>query len=202
MIPARARTFATFAFAAAAATWLGFLTFVLFLVFRGAFGPVNDASGVLLASVQIPVVIGVHQLLRNSSPRWSIVAATLGVIGSAMGVIGLGSLLLKSLIPWDFPEPYAGAGAYGLGILGPGVGGLWQVLVALITLASGGLGKRVGWLCLLAGLGYVLVTSGFTTGGVSSPIGSIGGVLALITGPLWLIGLGRKFRSIAQNAGA
>jgi hypothetical protein len=193
----RARLFATFAFATAAATWLGFITFILFLILRGVFGLINDVSAILLALVQLPVALGARALLRVRFPRLSSAAAILGVSASVMGAIGLGSLVFKPFIPWNFPEPYPGAGAYGLGIIGPGVGGLWQILVGLLSLRSGALPRTVGRLCLLAGIGYVAVWAGFTTGGVSSPVGAVGGLLALIAGPLWLIGLGRKFNSMA-----
>ncbi|MCI0610160.1 MAG: DUF4386 domain-containing protein, partial [Anaerolineae bacterium] len=74
-----------------------------------------------------------------------------------------------------------------------GVFGISLVIYGYLALADKMLPRRLAWLGMVAGIGYVLVTTGFILGGPNHPLTYVGGLASIIGYPAWAIWLGRVF---------
>ncbi len=80
-------------------------------------------------------------------------------------------------------------GAYGVSLL----------IFGWLAASSGIFPRGLAWTGIVAGLGYVLVTTGFILGEQNHPLTYIGGAISVIAYPVWAFWLGRTW---LQNAKA
>jgi hypothetical protein len=74
-----------------------------------------------------------------------------------------------------------------------GVFGISLMMYGYLALADKMLPRRLAWLGIVAGIGYILVITGFILGGDNHPLTYVGGLAAIIGYPTWAIWLGRVF---------
>jgi hypothetical protein len=72
-----------------------------------------------------------------------------------------------------------------------GLYGLSLIAYGYLTVVNETLPRRLGWWGIVAGIGYVLVITGFILGRENHPLTYIGGLASIIAYPTWAIWLGR-----------
>ncbi len=72
-----------------------------------------------------------------------------------------------------------------------GVYGASLLTFGWLAASSGAIPRTLAWIGIAAGLGYVLVTSGFILGGPYDLLTYIGGAFSVIAYPVWAFWLGR-----------
>lgn len=133
----------------------------------------------------VPLVLAVHERLRNLAPALSQMAMAIGLIWAGL-VIASGMLFLKDIVV--IAELYGKDPAQAITIwpaltavesaLGGGIelpGGLWALLVSVAALRTGALPKALNYLGLLIGLaGTLMLVPAFAeTGGAIFGLGFI-----------------------------
>ena len=179
------------AYISAAMVVLGLIAFMLFWSLFSQFGtdniwgPINDATSVVLAFANIVLLIALHRLYRRVAPTVSLIVLATGMAAMLVAAVMQSLLILKVIVYADtaVSVPLAFA-AYG------------GVLIVYCRLANRARdwSNRLVWFGILAGVGYLLTIAGFMIGSVDNPITYVGGLLAVIFAALWAIGFGRLLR--------
>ena len=167
------------AFVSAAATVLGAVTLVIFFSVGGPFGIMNDISSVIIGLTGIIILFALYQLHRSVAPVISLAAFIIGSLAMLTASI-LQTLLVA--IRMDFGE----ITTYAFGVFGASL-----MIYGHLVLVNATLPRALGWWGIVAGLGYVLVVTGFVVSGPNHPLNYIGGLASVIAYPTWAIWLGR-----------
>jgi hypothetical protein len=161
-----------------------FVTAILFFSIGGPFGKINDISSVVQVLFMLPVALVLYRLFRPNTQTLSLLAAV-GIAGVMVAVVGQG-LLVFGVITYQQSLTFFPAG---------GAIGAWLLLTDYLALASRKLPRGLAWSGLLAGAGYVVTVVGFLLGGQQNPLFYAGGLVLVISYPLWAIWLGRVLSS-------
>jgi hypothetical protein len=171
------------AYLSAAATIFGFVTLITFFVVGEPFGTMNDVSSVVIVLSALPVLFALYQLHRPGSPTGSLIALITGVLAT------LSAAVFQVIFITTRKE-------YGDSVtLSYGVFGLSLVIYAYLALKDKQLPRGLAWFGIVAGVGYVLVITGFILGGENHPLTYAGGLASVIAYPTWAIWLGRQLLS-------
>ncbi len=170
------------ALVSAAATIMGLVTLLIFFAQGEPWGTLNDITSVILALSLLPVLFMLHRILRRDAPAVSMVALMIGGIGLLAATL-VQSLLILKVITFDQTAVLAPAafGLFGASLMVYGFLGFSNTLLP----------RRLIWLSIIAGAGYVLVITGFILGGQDHPLAAIGGLISVIGYPIWAIWFGR-----------
>jgi hypothetical protein len=169
------------AYLTATATIVGFVTLITFFIVGEPYGTINDISSVVIALSALPILFSLYQLHRSAAPIVSLTAFILGVI-AALSAAVFQTILITTR------KTYGDAASMSFGVFG-----ISLVLYGYLALADQMLPRRLAWLGILAGIGYILVTTGFILGGPNHPLTYVGGLASIIGYPAWAIWLGRVF---------
>jgi hypothetical protein len=169
------------AYLTAIATIIGFVTLITFFIVGEPYGTINDISSVVIALSALPVLFSLYQLHRSAAPAVSLTAVIIGVIGALSAAV-LQTILITTR------QTYGNATTISFGVFG-----ISLVMYGYLALADQTLPRRLAWLAIVAGIGYVLVNAGFIVGGENHPLTYVGGLVSIIGYPAWAIGLGRFF---------
>ena len=167
------------AYLSAAATIIGAITLVIFFSVGDPFGIMNDISSVIIGLTGIVILFALYQLHRSAAPVMSLVAFVIGSLAMLTASI-LQTLLVA--IRMDFGE----ITTYAFGVFGASL-----VVYGYLVIANKTLPRGLGWWGIVAGLGFVLVVTGFIVSGPNHPLTYIGGLVSVIAYPTWAIWLGR-----------
>lgn len=176
------------AYLSAAMVVLGLIAFMLFWSqfsqtgVDNIWGPINDATSVILALANIVLLIALHRLYHNVAPTASLIAMVLGSAAMLVAAVMQSLLILKVIVYADTAVSVPLAFAVYGGVL---------IVYALLARRAGAWSNRLMWCGILAGAGYVLTIAGFTTGSMDSPITYAGGLLTVVFATAWAIGFGR-----------
>jgi hypothetical protein len=186
------------AYVSAAMVVSGLIAFMLFWSLfsqtgiDNIWGPINDATSVVLAFANIVLLIALHRLYRHSAPTVSLIALATGMVAMLVAAVMQSLLILKVIVYADtaVSVPLAFA-AYG------------SVLIVYCLFARRA-GReawpaRLVWFGILAGAGYVLTIAGFMTGSMDSPVTYAGGLLTVVFATLWAVGFGRLLWRMASR---
>jgi len=158
------------------AFWVGFLTV------GGIFFTLSDGVALFQAAALIPVIVGYDLLFRPSVGRISQIGKWIGL--AAMSLIGSGSIiLLAGEVAHEFVPA---SGGLGMQFVGFALEGVWFLLMARAAAKSRVFSRRVGRVCFMAGVGFVLGAAGSPLG-PDHPLVAAGGVLSLVGFVLWAI---------------
>jgi hypothetical protein len=169
------------AYLTATATIVGFVTLITFFIVGEPYGTINDISSVVIALSALPVLFSLYQLHRSAAPRVNLTALIIGVIAAL-------SAAVFQMILFTTRKTYGDAASMSFGVFG-----ISLVMYGYLALADKMLPHRLAWLGIVAGTGYVLVTTGFILGGPNHPLTYVGGLASIIGYSAWAIGLGRVF---------
>jgi len=171
------------AYVSAGATIFGFVTLITFFIVGDPFGIMNDVSSIIIVLSALPVLFTLHQLHRPAAPTGSTIALLIGAIAAL-------SAAVFQIIFIITRKTYGDSVSLSYGIFG-----LSLVLYGYLALTDKMLPHRLAWFGIVAGIGYVLVITGFILGGENHPLTYIGGLASIIGYPTWVIGLGRQLLS-------
>ena len=174
------------AYLSAVATIIGFVTIIAFFSMGEPFGSINDISSVVIALSTLLILFALYQLHRPVAPTASLVALVIGVNAMLVAAVFQTLLILKVIayaqtavtVPASF-------GIFGASLIAFGY------LARTNELQP----RRLAYLSIIAGAGYVMVIAGFLLGGQESPLTTIGGLIAVICYPIWAIWFGRLLLS-------
>ena len=169
------------AYLTATATIVGFVTLITFFIVGEPYGTINDISSVVIALSALPILFALYQLHRSAAPTVSLTALIIGVIGALSAAV-FQTILITTR------KTYGDAASMSFGVFG-----ISLVMYGYLSLIDKMLPRRLAWLGIVAGIGYVLVITGFILGGENHPLTYIGGLAAIIGYPAWAIWLGRVF---------
>ena len=177
------------AYVSAVATIAGAVTLILFFSVGAPFGVINDVTSVIGSLVIIPILFALHQLHRSRAPAASLGALIVGAIAMLVAA-GLQTLLVLKIITFEqtavtVPSAY-------------GVVGLSLIAFNYLAYAHASFPRKLAVWGIAAGIGYVLVITGFLLGGENHPLTYIGGALAVIAYPIWAFWLGRVWLKFNQ----
>lgn len=167
------------AYLSAAATIIGAVTLVIFFSVGDPFGIMNDISSVIIGLTGIIILFALYQLHRIVAPVMSLVAFVIGALAMLTAAV-LQTLLVA--IRMDFGV----ITTYMFGVFGASL-----MIYGYLVLVNATLPRALGWWGIVAGLGYVLVVTGFIVSGPNHPLTYIGGLTSVIAYPTWAIWLGR-----------
>ena len=167
------------AYVSAAATIIGAVTLVIFFSVGDPFGIMNDISSVIIGLTGIVILFALYQLHRSIAPVMSLVAFVIGAL--AMLTAAVLQMLLVA-IRMDFGV----ITTYMFGVFGASL-----IIYGYLVLVNETLPRALGWWGIVAGLGYVLVVTGFIVSGPNHPLTYVGGLVSVIAYPTWAIWLGR-----------
>lgn len=186
MGPLNTRLTGQLTIASAIATILSVVFLILFYSqVSPVFGPLNDIASILQVVLMLPALIFFAEVLRRAQRAGPTNSAGTAIAGAA-GIFITGvsqTLLVVGLLPYDqtiTPN-----------MVGGGLIGLWLIATNLLMSRAAlimGMLPRIG---VLAGVGYLLIVTGFTLGGMDNLLFQIGGGLMLLCYPIWGIWLGR-----------
>ena len=167
------------AYVSAAATIIGAVTLVIFFSVGDPFGIMNDISSVIIGLTGIIILFALYQLHRSVAPVMSLIAFIVGALAMLTAAVVQSLLVINGtnfgmIVTVSF-------GLYGLSLIAYGY----------LTVVNETLPRRLGWWGIVAGIGYVLVITGFILGGENHPLTYIGGLASIIAYPTWAIWLGR-----------
>jgi len=173
------------ALVAAVATVTGAVTIVLFFARGGFWGPLNDASSVVLMLATIPVAFLVAAIESEVATTMVLAPTAVGVL-AMLAVAILQALLVARRVTFEQTKrPVLLLGA---------VVGLWYLSVAAVACHTA-LDGLLGWLALVSGLGFIAIGYGFLAGGERHPLAAGGGVVLLIASTAFLGILGVRLAS-------
>jgi hypothetical protein len=167
------------AYVSAAATIIGAVTLVIFFSVGDPFGIMNDVSSVIIGLTGIILLFALYQLHRSVAPVMSLVAFVIGALAMLTAAV-LQTLLVAIRMDFGVITTYA------FGVFGASL-----IIYGYLVLVNATLPRALGWWGIVAGLGYVLVTTGFIISGPNHPLTYIGGLTSVIAYPTWAIWLGR-----------
>ncbi|MDO8755114.1 MAG: hypothetical protein Q7J80_14545 [Anaerolineales bacterium] len=171
------------AYLSAIATIIGAVTLVIFFSIGDPFGKINDVCSVVIGLTAIVILFALYQLHRSAAPTISLIVFLVGALAMLTAAV-VQTLLVVNGTNFGMIVTIA-FGIFGVSLIGFGV----------LTLVNQTLPRRLSWWGIAAGIGYVLVITGFILGGENHPLTYIGGALAVIAYPTWSIWLGRVFLS-------
>ena len=163
-------------------TILGLVTLLIFFAQGEPWGTLNDITSVILALSLLPVLLMLYRLHRREAPTIILCTLIIGVIALLAAVI-VQSLLIIKVLTYDQTA-----------ILAPSAFGLFGatlMVFGFLGRSNASLPRRLIWLSIIAGAGYVLVITGFILGGQAHPLATIGGLMAVLGYPIWAIWFGR-----------
>lgn len=160
----------------ATASIITFVSAILFFSIGQPFGTINDIASVFQVLFMLPLALILYRLNPEHAHLLNIVAVILGISGMITVVVGQ-SLLVVGVITYQQSLSFVPAGA--------AIGG-WLVLMSSKLLP-----RRLALTGVLAGIGYLMTVVGFLFGGQESPIFYAGGLILVISYPLWAFWLGR-----------
>jgi hypothetical protein len=169
------------AYASALATILSFVTIILFFSGVGLFGTINDISSVFQVLFMLPLALVLYRLSSSNTRMLNIVGVMFGVAGMITVSVGQ-SLLVVGTITYQQSLSFVPAGA---------AIGIWLLLVDFQALYSRVFPRRLALTGILAGISYLVTVVGFLVGGQESPVFYAGGLILVISYPIWAIWLGR-----------
>ncbi len=177
------------AYLSAAATIIGAVTLILFFSVGAPFGVINDTVSVVGSLVIIPILYALYSLHRANVPGTSLAALVIGTVAMLVAA-GLQTLLVLKIITFEqtavtVPSAY-------------GVVGLSLVAFNYLAYVNGSFPRKLAVWGIAAGIGYVLVITGFILGGPNHLLTYIGGALAVIAYPIWAFWLGRVWLKFNQ----
>jgi hypothetical protein len=167
-------------------TIIGFVTLMIFFTVGQPFGTINDISAVFVALSMIPVSIALYKLQQLHTKTLSLIATCIGII--SMLVASITSILLIFRII-DFEQSLLPT------LTAFGTIGIWLIMSSYVSLKNGQLPKRLSYLGIVAGVGYILSNLGFWLGGQQHPLLAVGSLIAIFSYPIWAFWLGRLFSS-------
>jgi MFS family permease len=170
------------AFASAIATILGLVTLIMFFTLGQPWGTINDLTSILLALSILPVLLVLHRLHRRDAPILSLATFVLGLLAMLVAA-AFQTLLVFRVFAYE-QTALVVPGAFA-------VFGATLMVYNTLARASGSLSRKLAWLGMIAGAGYVLVIAGLILGGQQSPITAAGGLIAVVCYPIWAIWFGR-----------
>ncbi len=173
------------AYVSATATMITFVTAILFFSIGGPFGKINDISSVVQVLFMLPVALVLYRLFRPNTQTLSLLAAAVGIAGVMVAVVGQG-LLVFGVITYQQSLTFFPAG---------GAIGVWLLLANYLALTNRKLPQGLAWSGLVAGAGYIVTVVGFLLGGQQNPLFYAGGLVLVISYPIWAIWLGRVLSS-------
>jgi Domain of unknown function (DUF4386) len=171
------------AYVSAIATILGFATLIAFFALGNPYGTLNDVCSILIVLSAVPVVFALYRLHRPSNPMAGLLALVMGFIAILAVTVFQIILILTAKTFGDTVTT-----AYGFF-------GVSLMIYGCLALADKILPRGLAWFGILAGVGYVLVITGFILGGENHPLTSLGGLVAIVAFPTWAIWLGRLLLS-------
>jgi len=174
------------AFASAVAALGTFVTGLLFFAQGGKWGPVNDGVSVLQMATTLPLVWPLFVLTRDVSLIPSIVILVAGVIGTAIPMVTQ-TLLVTGVLSFETANRIGTPPATFMG--------LWLIGANLMALHKIPLGLSIAGLA--AGIGYVLLVTGFLIGRQKHPLFSIGSGVAIVGYVTWAIWFGTVLTELA-----
>ena len=169
------------AYLTAAATIVGFVALITFFIVGEPYGTINDISSIVIALSALPVLISLFSLHRPAGPAASLMAVIIGVIASLVIVI-VQTILVTTR------KSYGDTVSFSFSVFG-----ISLLIFGYLALTDKTLPRGLAWLGIVAGIGYILVTSGFILGGENHPLTYVGGLASILTYPVWAIWLGRIF---------
>lgn len=171
------------AFVSAGATIFGFVTLITFFIVGDPFGIMNDVSSVVIVLSALPILYSLYQLHRPAAPTGSLSALIIGVIAAL-------SAAVFQIIFIVTRKTYGNTVTMSFGFFGVSL-----VIYGCLALADKLLPRGLAWFGIVAGIGYVLVITGFIISGHNHPLTYIGGLASIIGYPTWAIWLGRQLLS-------
>ena len=173
------------ALVAAVATVTGAVTIVLFFARGGFWGPLNDASSVVLMLATIPVAFLVAAIESEVATTMVLAPTAVGVL-AMLAVAVLQGLLVARRVTFEQTKRAV--------LLLGAVVGFWYLSVAAFA-GHTALDGLLGWLALVSGLGFIAIGYGFLAGGERHPLAAGGGVVLLIASTAFLGILGVRLVS-------
>ena len=167
------------AYVSAAATIFGFVTLITFFIVGDPFGIMNDVSSVVIVLSALPVLFSLYQLHRSAFPAANLTALVIGVIATLSAAVVQTIFILTRKTFGDTVT------------ISYGIFGVSLVIYGCLALADKMLPRGLAWFGIVAGIGYVLVITGFIVGGPNHPLTYVGGLSSIIGYPTWAIWLGR-----------
>ena len=174
------------AYLSAAATVLGIASLIAFFTVGQPFGTINDIFSVVIALSSMVVLYALHQIHQQGAPLINLAVFAVGVSALLVAAV-LQTLLILNVITF--------AQTAVIVPLAFGFFGAALVVYGRLSLANGLLPARLAWMSIIAGVGYVLVITGFILGGQEHPLAAIGGLVTVIVYPGWAIWFGRLLLS-------
>lgn len=171
------------AYVSAGATIFGFITLITFFMAGEPFGTMNDVSSVFISLSALPVLLALHQLHRSAAPTGSFIALIIGVLGALSAAVFQIIFIVTRKTYGDSVTLFYG------------VFGLSLAMYSYLALTDKVLPRGLAWFGIVAGIGYILVNTGFILGGENHPLTYIGGLASIIGYPTWAIWLGRQLLS-------
>lgn len=171
------------AYVSAAATIFGFVTLITFFIVGDPFGIMNDVSSIVIVLSVLPVLFALYQLYRPAFPTGSLIALIISVLGAL-------SAAIFQIISITTRKTYGDSVSLSYGVFG-----LSLVMYSYLALTDKVLPHGLAWFGIVAGIGYMLVITGFILGGENHPLTYVGGLAAIICYPTWAIWLGRQLLS-------
>ena len=173
------------ALVAAVATVIGAVTIALFFARGGFWGPLNDASSVVLMLATIPVAFLVAAIESEVATTMVLAPTAVGVLAMLAVAVLQGLLVARRVTFEQTKRPVLLLGA---------VVGFWYLSVAAFA-GHTALDGLLGWLALVSGLGFIAIGYGFLAGGERHPLAAGGGVVLLIASTAFLGILGVRLVS-------
>jgi hypothetical protein len=153
-----------------------FLIWPAFVAWGGLWFTISDALGLVMATVTIPVVVGLDKLFAPGAPGLARSARWIGILG--LSLIAAGSILLiANQVNHEF---LPGQGGLGVQIAGWGLWGGWLAMTGTLARRTGTFGGRVVWSARAIGVGILIGMVGAFQG-PEHPLTMIGG-LAMFAG--------------------
>ena len=150
---------------------------------NGLVGKLENLAAITLALSMLPLALVLHQLYNKPHPRIILAATLIGMIAMLVAA-GVKSLILIDAIS---PEGVADL----LDDLSFAVIGVWLILVGCLGWFSRTPAAGLAGMALIAGIGQVLVTSGFLISEPPPLWALAGGGVTVIAYPIWAITMGR-----------
>jgi hypothetical protein len=171
------------AYVSAGATIFGFATLITFFMVGDPFGIMNDVSSVVIVLSALPILFSLHQIHRSAAATGSLAALAMGVFASLSAAVYQTIFIVTRKTFGDSVT------------LSYGIFGLSLVMYGYFALTDNMLPRGLAWLGIVAGIGYVLVITGFILGGENHPLTYVGGLASMVGYPTWAIWLGRQLLS-------
>ncbi|MBI3165892.1 MAG: hypothetical protein HYZ24_14510 [Chloroflexi bacterium] len=169
------------AYLSALATILGAVTLVIFFSVGDPFGKINDVCSVIIGLTAIVILFALYQLHRSAAPKISFIVFLVGALAM------LTAAVIQTLLVVNGTN-------FGMIVtISFGIFGASLIAFGFLAVVNQTLPRGLAWLGIAAGIGYVLVITGFILGGENHPLTYLGGAVAVIAYPVWAVWLGRVF---------